>query len=293
MNSLFNQTMASQNLLYIFGNGFDISHGIKSRYSDFKEWVSIQGNQRLIDLMNTFFSNQRELWSDIETSLGEYDEENILDFCRPAEEIDYDHMMRSVAAIEDAPDWIFKPILDEFIETFDEWVENIDISQANPIHQLPTTSSYLTFNYTDTLESIYHIPAKQVTHIHGSRINKNDKYIIGHNNERDPNTHDTLSGELYFEQDTKNKIIQWMNKLKKDTQSIINEHSSFFNNLATIDTIIVKGHSLYNVDWPYFEEIARNVKPTTKWIFYFHSQYDYQHINKFVDHAQLGNVEII
>ena len=28
-----------QEVLYILGNGFDISHGIDSRYSDFERWV--------------------------------------------------------------------------------------------------------------------------------------------------------------------------------------------------------------------------------------------------------------
>ena len=67
---------------------------------------------------------------DIEKALGEYDEEDIVDWCSPDEGIDYDHPTRSVAAIEDGPDWLFKPILDEFLETFNQWVESIDVNEA-------------------------------------------------------------------------------------------------------------------------------------------------------------------
>lgn len=43
-------------VLYIIGNGFDISHGINSRYSDFERWVEEKGNDQLIGLMDIFFS---------------------------------------------------------------------------------------------------------------------------------------------------------------------------------------------------------------------------------------------
>ena len=114
--------------LYIIGNGFDIAHGIKSRYADFKAFVFSNGNPQLIDLMDVFFSNKRELWGDVENALGEYDENRILDFCKPDGKFDMEHSLRDSAIIEDSPDSIFKPTIDEFIETFNEWVNSIDES---------------------------------------------------------------------------------------------------------------------------------------------------------------------
>lgn len=108
--------------------------------------------------MDTFFSNQRDIWGDIEKALGEYDEDNILEYCRPDEEIDYDHPTRSMAAVEDGPDWIFKPILDEFIEAFKDWVDSIDITKAEKACELPVEGKYLTFNYTETLEKYMGFP---------------------------------------------------------------------------------------------------------------------------------------
>ena len=72
----------NKHTLFIIGNGFDLAHGIKSQYSDFAKWVRQRGNYRLVQMMEIFFSNNRDFWGDIEKALGEYDEEEIVDRCR-------------------------------------------------------------------------------------------------------------------------------------------------------------------------------------------------------------------
>lgn len=293
MNTLFPISPMPSEVLYILGNGFDLSHGIESSYWHFEQWVKAQGNSRLIGLIDTFFSNKRDLWSDIETALGEYDEEAIYEYCKPDEDIDYDHMMRSVAACEDGPDWLFKPVLDEFLEAFVEWVDSIDISQAKQNRTLYADSQYLTFNYTETLEKVYGIPSDHVKHIHGSRISAGDTYIIGHNIHKPENLHDTQNGELYFEQDTKNKIIGWMNSVRKDTSSIILRNQQYFKTLKNIKHVEVIGHSLYEVDWPYFDEVARCISPNAHWIFHAHTAADRQRINTYMVHSGITNYIIV
>jgi hypothetical protein len=44
----------SKNKLYIIGNGFDIYHGIKSSYSDFKEFIKIN-DIKLFRILEEFF----------------------------------------------------------------------------------------------------------------------------------------------------------------------------------------------------------------------------------------------
>lgn len=280
-------------VLYIIGNGFDISHGINSRYSDFERWVKTKGNDRLIGMMNIFFSNEHYLWADVETALGEYREEEIFDYCKPNEGIDYDHMMRSVAAIEDGPDWLFKPILDEFLENFTDWVDSIDISQVHPQQQLESQSRYLTFNYTETLEKVYGIPESNILHIHGSRTIPDDAYIIGHNNVNSEGLYDTLNGEQYFEQDTKNKIIKWMNELQKNTSRIIRHNASFFRSLSGITHIVVLGHSVNKVDWPYFDEVKKRVSPDALWLFHSHSSEDKERIEAYIVHSGIAKFQIL
>ena len=84
MNYLFPQEeQQNKKTLVIIGNGFDLASGIKSSYSDFKQWLQKNGRHRLIDLMDIFFSNQRDIWGEIEKALGEYDEDRILEYCKP------------------------------------------------------------------------------------------------------------------------------------------------------------------------------------------------------------------
>lgn len=267
--------------LYIMGNGFDIAHGIDTRYSDFKKWLETSNQYRLVGLMDIFFSNKRDVWGDIEKALGEYDEDAIIDYCRPDHEFDYDHPTRSVAAIEDSPDFIFKPILDEFKEAFKDWVDSIDLTGKKRLLDLPQDCRCLTFNYTETLESVYGISPSNVLHIHGSRL-LNDEYIVGHNNVRDENAPYDDDNELYFMQDTQSKIIKWMNELRKDTNAIINSHTAFFNALTSIQQIIVYGHSFYEVDWPYFSEIAKNTSNNVVWQISYHTKKDCERVYSFL-----------
>lgn len=293
-NTLFPSLSPQPNeVLYIIGNGFDISHSIESRYSDFEKWVRSRNNQRLIDMMDIFFSNKQSLWADIETALGEYDEESILDFCRSNENIDYDHPMRSIIAIEDAPNDIVRPILDEFLESFQLWVNSIDIMQAQPIETYDQNSLFLTFNYTETLEKVYNIPQQQILHIHGSRLIDDDNYIIGHNSIKQTDLYDTENGGYLFEQEAKNKIIGLMNGLHKDTTSIIRHNKSFFISMKNINHVVIKGHSLYEVDWPYFDEVYKNIKSDAQWIFNYYTREDYERMKNYIEYTGIKNYRFI
>lgn len=291
MNYLFpQQEQQNKKTLVIIGNGFDLASGIKSSYSDFKQWLQMSGKyHHLIGLMDTFFSNQRDVWGDIEKALGEYDEDSILEYCKPDEEIDYDHPTRSMAAVEDSPEWIFKPVLDEFIEAFKDWVDSINIANAEKVRELPAECKYLTFNYTETLEVIYGIPASNILHIHGSRILDNE-YIIGHNNFRNPDEAYNDESQMLYLQETWSKIIGWMNGLVKDSTFIIRQNTDFFSGLSDIEQIVVYGHSFYEVDWAYMKEIVKQVGTDIPWTVSYHSSKDLERINDFVTKIGLTNV---
>lgn len=276
--------------LYILGNGFDKAHGIASSYGDFKAFVQNQGNQRLIGLMDTFFSNQTDFWSDVEKALGDYDENAIIDYCNPEEEFDVDHPTRSQAALEDSPDFVFQPLLDEFKDSFTEWVDSININKVYKLFHLNKEAYYLTFNYTETLENVYGIPESQICHIHGSR-KLGDTYVVGHAKKRATDS-SYVDSDLYFVNDTREKIIEWMNDLYKDCPSIISRNEKFFDTIKDIKQIFVIGHSLNEVDHPYIEKIAQNA-PDAKWYFCFYDSKDVEAINKFVAKQGLKNIVLI
>lgn len=284
------QQVAKETLI-IIGNGFDRAHGIESGYWHFREWLCKEGNKRLVDLMDIFFGNQRDVWSGIEQALGEYDEEAILDYCRPDEEFDLDHSLSASARVEDSPMAIFQPVLDEFKEAFHAWVDSIDITGVEKQYSLDPDCRYLTFNYTDTLESEYGIPESQITHIHGSRLRKED-YIVGHCNHRDPMDAWNEDG-IIFEQQAHENIITWMNDLTKDYAGNIASHRSFFNGLSDIKQIITYGHSMAKVDWPYFEEIIKIIGVDVPWRVSCFSADDVCNVNAFQKHFGLTQVTIL
>lgn len=289
MNYLFPE-IEEQNkqTLFIIGNGFDLASGIPTSYGHFYQWLKNNKCNHLISMMDIFFSNQRDVWSDIEKALGEYDEDRIVEFCRPEEEIDYDHPMRSMASVEDAPDWLFQPILDDFIRAFRNWVDSIDIATATKIGTLPVEAIYLTFNYTETLERVYSISKSNILHIHGCRLfDKN--YIIGHNNYRNPRDAYNDETEMPYIQDTCSKIIGWMNDLLKDTTAIIRKNQNFFNSLSNIERVVVYGHSFNEVDWPYMEEIVKHIGTEKQWHISQHSFEDSKKIDSFIRTIGLKN----
>ena len=149
----------------------------------------------------------------------------------------------------------------------------------------------MTFNYTETLEKVYGIPESNILHIHGSRIKKDHKYIIGHNNRRDPNEAYNDEKQLPFLQPAQSNIINWMNDLVKDTKAIIGENPQFFSKLSDTERVVVYGHSLSEIDWPYMKEIVRNIGTNKTWSISYHSEEDSKQIDLFVKEMGLKNVK--
>ena len=295
MNSLLEgslpfEELTDLNTLYIIGNGFDIAHGIKSSYMNFKEYVEGQGHTNMVEMMDIFFSSKDGFWSDIETALGNYDEKSIIDFCNPEPEFDYDHPTRSEAAYTDSPDYIFYPLLDDFRGDFNSWVNSLNIAIAERIMALSPDARYISFNYTETIEEVYGVSDANVLHLHGKR-GDNTEYIVGHASYKNPDIKFD-ENELYFVQETEEKVIKWMNELYKDTESIIRKNDTFFNNLSNIQQVIVLGHSLNEIDDKYFEKIISVTSVDTPWFFSFYCSKDLKKIRSFICRHGLTNTTI-
>ena len=211
----------SENLL-VFGNGFDLAHGFKTSYNDFKEWLrntyatpTVNQEEYLtvpdyatnyrnlteydVEKVAEFFNNLisevcADNWRDFEAELANLNWERCL--------IDgVDPYIRDVAAL----------LIDEY---FPEWAKQIDISSPEKkFDRLKdiiknNRNHILTFNYTDTLEAHYNV--KNICHIHG-RINKRTPLLVGHGEE-------LYNGEIYS--DTDEAIEMLHNLYKKDCYAI-------------------------------------------------------------------------
>lgn len=281
--------VAEAERLYIIGNGFDIHHRIESRYRDFKKWLQKEEkNGTLVEMMDTFFSNECEFWGDIEKALGDYREDEITNYCEPQDSDDfkYEHPGQWQAGVEDSIPYIFGDVMGGFRAAFDNWVRSIDICGIQTDLQLPLTARYLTFNYTETLEKAYGIPQQNVLHIHGSRLIKGDEFVIGHGNQRDENDPYGDDGTLLPYQNAYSEVINIMNQWTKDPQGLIEKNKGFFNGLNTCKGVNVIGVSYSDVDMPYLEEVAKRVAVDCKWVLNYYSEADREKAEKFA--ARMG-----
>ena len=157
--------------LYIIGNGFDLAHGMATRYSDFKQWLIENGRIDVIHELESAFPVQKDneflLWSDFEKALGLYDINKVVNWS-------WDDLFLTQFSIGgqrfDSPKFFLETQLNHIINSaFSAWAKNIQLADK-AVCQLPADALYVTFNYTDTLEVLYHIPAGQVLHIHNSSL---------------------------------------------------------------------------------------------------------------------------
>lgn len=63
--------------LYVIGNGFDIMHGVPSRYYDFKEYL-LKRDSKIIEVLENNWE-LKDFWSDFEENLGYFDLESMID----------------------------------------------------------------------------------------------------------------------------------------------------------------------------------------------------------------------
>ncbi|KFE98093.1 hypothetical protein IX39_17005 [Chryseobacterium formosense] len=291
--------------LFILGNGFDISHQIPCRYSDFYSYL-LENRNDILEVMEKFYyvESDSDLWSDFETSL----EEDII----------YDSLKEIIG--ENSPncgsddfsdgDWYTAQVYveDECEELlvnirngFEEWINSLDISDINRIYKLDKSDFYITFNYTEILERIYNIPLLKIMHIHNK---VGEELIFGHgkNSENfnvrqalygDENAFLTIdedgnveSGEMGHEKFAENAVDSFYDMMRKPTEKIIENNFEYFNNLRDIDEIVVIGHSYNEIDFPYFKRISEQIGDSVNWTLCYYSDNDLQSAKEIM--RQLG-----
>ena len=61
--------------LIILGNGFDLAHGLQTKYSDFRDYI--WNNNREFYKQLTKYIFEDDLWNDFENALGSFDDGEI------------------------------------------------------------------------------------------------------------------------------------------------------------------------------------------------------------------------
>lgn len=313
--------------LVVIGNGFDLAHGLHTKYSDFMNYlcsyekepqviydrfvrldsVSLQDQERhrFYEAISKYIPEQ-DLWSSFEEALGFLDYEQIqednscyfLDYgddnWRDSANHDFQYMI--------GEDLSFATKISSY---FLEWILHINTNVPPVISSdvLNRNCLFLNFNYTDTLEKVYAIPATNILYIHGNALRENN-LILGHHDATFfqekviPAFNSAEEHGIYMEdmeedfrlQEAREIIKDYFRKTYKDTASIIRYYQSFFNSLGTVSEVYIFGHSLSEIDFDYFAEIKKSVLPTCQWYISYHD--DMTNAQKLIYRLNIKNVQL-
>ena len=290
--------------LYVIGNGFDLAHGVPSSYSKFKDWLGRRSELR--ETLETYIRNDA-LWWNFEEALADLDLNSpsmaIPEMLDAFNAYDPDAQMADYYAAIDMAMSPVDTITNELPKRFRKWIESLDVDIANkPLKNIVKPGAkYLNFNYTEFAETLY--GAKGMCYIHGCRKNRKAKLILGHSYKKlvsDPNvkmpkfkdrfkrtmanlaSDDAMVHAGWYDQET-----------TKNSRQIIKNHESFFNGLSDVETVVVIGHSLSEVDMEYFERIRGEIQENSTWIFSCHDVNGLKAIDLFTKVMEIHSDRVI
>ncbi|XQY92378.1 bacteriophage abortive infection AbiH family protein [Metabacillus sp. HB246100] len=324
--------------LFICGNGFDLHHGFRTGYIDYRNFLLEHEHYshalRAFEEFQYLHLSSTDKWSDLEQSLTINYEECIDDAIKeyyPDLNDDSDSRWYGIDIdLEEQTKYIF----DFTGRYFLEWLAQIDFSDPKGKINLNGSDLYITFNYTSTLEQVYKIAPDNIFHIHGhiDLINTGnilDWFTPSFSTIEEAEIAEQVRVDL-FNNDTVRQQIQFGSvKNNIDTIQIEMEekygHDDFYAvsiepgikqiigfceaasknleiNYATlksfissndIDEVIVIGHSIMGVDFPYYSDIIMPVLKDRRWIFYWHSKGDRDKIELFIKRFSLKDFVLI
>ena len=289
--------------LVVVGNGFDLEHGLETKYSDFRSYVCTYAPEFYKKIGG--YIPEEVLWSEFESALAELDyeelqEENSCYLLGYGEEewrdsAHYDFQYEIDKALSFAKD---------ISEQLKKWILTVDIECEAILSSqiINNDSTFISFNYTNTLEHAYNIFPENILYIHGKALEKN-RLDVGHHNTKVLDSHVNMINEaeihsVYMSNNDDVRVNQARDTIKdyfkqtyKDTSLIIDGNKDFFDTLAGIEEIYVIGHSLSTTDRDYFLEIKKHVPDKSKWIFTYYTDQDIKNINDTIIELGINNCE--
>lgn len=276
--------------LYIIGNGFDIAHGISCKYSDFRRYCE-EKMPKLYEKLNRFYDGGDKLWSDFERELPNLNKDALFDWAttnNPNWNQNWKAYYDFIDEVRDEVDYVEGLKL-----AFTEWVQALSLEDVRRQYDIfGEDSLFITFNYTLTLENVYHIPAYRILHIHGMVEGEFPQLVVGHNMP-DTEVDYIFSSENDFEEEACKEVAALIKNWHKDTAGIIANYEEIFSQLSNVKDVYVLGHSMSEVDLPYFEKIKQNIPLSAKWHISVFNEVDINNKRQVVDRLGLGNVGFI
>lgn len=255
--------------LYIIGNGFDKSHKLPTGYDDFHQFV-VDNYTDLENLFEEYFqlkTNEKYLWSDFENDLGTFNWKSFFDEKNNIDIQDENFRPSFTYGLEDDLKQEADELVDEIKEAFENWLNQIDLELIDKKIDFESKAIFLNFNYTMTLEEVYKIPCEKIFHIHGDLENNQNSLIFGHNEELTemPEIDENGDSNRTMFTDSENVAKYPFFAFQKPVNEIISDNKSFFESIRNIEEVVIWGHSLNQIDTPYFEEIIKQTKNSITW----------------------------
>lgn len=263
----------------MIGNGFDLHHGIPSRFSDFGRRVG-EVAPDILELIDDYLFVDEDFWNCFEARLATFDSDNVIDhaeqFLVPYSAEDWSDAFHHdfEYEIEQVVDGLSRKLRSRFAE----WIRGLPTPQPGSVplvRCVDPTARFLSFNYTPTLQRLYGVPDPNVLHIHGRSSDPDGDIVLGHGWER--MSDEMLRREVNADTDTRvaggyQLIDDYFADTFKPTERLIERHRAQFDGLCDVSEVVVLGHSLADVDAPYFREIITRIRPAATWTVSCHSE---------------------
>lgn len=280
------------NVLYIIGNGFDRHHDVKSSYQDFANWLK-KNNWGLYKKLSEVCKVDY-LWKDFERALAYVNRDYFLNMGEVllpkgwTEDDTYAELYYPQDYVRGEAENLWSDI----VKWFGKWVCSVKWERESDKKKvrIDYEARFITFNYTPFLETKYGIPAENILYIHGKATDQKRAPIIGHDGtDTFDNWYKTagkaqkrhykgLHARLPEVEMMTESVEEFYSLSEKPVQEILKQNQEFISDLYDVKHIYVLGHSLGNVDIPYFKAInkANDCPEQIHWYVSYYSEEEKQ-----------------
>ena len=277
--------------LVVVGNGFDLAHGLETKLCCFKCYLKRKDDKsrKFLKSISEYIPLEQD-WSNFEDALGNIDSDKIksdaMDLSQSPNFDNFKDRSWGDPAYEAGKAVEFSSEIPLYLK---EWIKSVRI-EAKYKFSFPDDALFLSFNYTPTLEKIYGIPKEKVCYIHGD-CSSADVLICGHNNASFLREDDYSDMDFAFQaQEVDDVLNGYYKETWKNPRRNIQKNQSFFNQLGSVESITVIGHSFEtNIDDDYFICIKEKVNPDCAWEISFFSDSDKRNNEAFAKRLGLKN----
>lgn len=258
------------NVLYILGNGFDKAQGMATSYPEFYKYLTenIKSGSPLLEKMKSAITENIELWSDMESGLGEFtsatdNAEEFDDFYFELSEHLQNYLKNENNKF--TPSDKLKNKFQSDFTTVSKYLGALDKTKFDGFLGAVSTSTkdinVITLNYTNTLEKILGLSPnittkgfggntnlRNIIHVHGQL---GESIIIGVDH----------PGQIKNDEFRKNEDIKDI-MIKIDSNESMKEtrHMECERFIANANVIVLFGVSLGETDARWWKLIGQNLK---------------------------------